>query len=127
VEALLDKVDARELALTPAVEISFLSYAEQQAVAGCMAKHGAKPTLSQAVRLKKMKQAGTLTEEAIDQILSEEKKPGRTAPTSGAHYRKFFPPEYSPKQIETVIVGLLKEWRAAQREAATALPERGAQ
>jgi ParB family chromosome partitioning protein len=112
IEALLDKVDAREMALTPAVEISFLSYEEQRIVAECMARHEVKPSLSQAVRLKKMKQAGTLRSEAIDSILAEEKKTDRTAPTSGAHYRKFFPPDYSAKQIETVIIGLLKEWKA---------------
>jgi ParB family chromosome partitioning protein len=100
------------MALTPAVEISFLSYEEQRIVAECMARHEVKPSLSQAVRLKKMNRTGTLTEEAIDQILSEEKKADRMAPTSGTHYRKFFPPDYSPKQIETVIIGLLKEWKA---------------
>jgi ParB family chromosome partitioning protein len=65
-----------------------------------------------------MKQAGTLTLEIIDTILSEEKKPPHTTPTNGTHYRKFFPPDYSPKQIETVIIGLLKDWKAAQTATA---------
>ena len=57
-----------------------------------------------------MKQAETLTADVIDAALSEEKKPTRDGSTP--HYRKFFPPDYSPKQIETVIVRLLKEWKA---------------
>jgi ParB family chromosome partitioning protein len=114
VEKLLDKVDSRELAFNPAVELSYLSFDEQHIVADCMTRHEIKPSLSQAVRLKKMKQAGTLTAEVIDKVLSEEKKPETASPTSSAHYRKFFPPEYSPKQIEAVIVGLLRDWRAAQ-------------
>jgi ParB family chromosome partitioning protein len=85
-----------------------------------MAKYEVKPSLSQAVRLKKMNHAGTLTAAVIDSMLSEEKKPPPAAPTSGARYRKFFPPDYSPKQIETVIVGLLRDWQAAQREGVTA-------
>jgi ParB family chromosome partitioning protein len=117
-EALMEKVDRRELAMTPAAELSYLSIGEQMLVAGCMAKHETKPSLSQAVRLKKMKQAGTLSAAAIDSVLAEEKKPPPPAPTSGAHYRRFFPPDYSPKQIEAVIVGLLRDWRAARQAAA---------
>jgi ParB family chromosome partitioning protein len=71
-----------------------------------MVKYEVKPSLSQAVRFKKMNRVGTLTAAVIDSALLEEKKPPLAAPTSGARYRKFFPSDYSPKQIETVIVGL---------------------
>jgi ParB family chromosome partitioning protein len=113
-EILLNKVDARELAFNPAVELSYLSFGEQRAVSDAMEKYGVKPSLSQSVRFKKMKQAGTLTAEVIDAVLSEEKKPSNKMPSGGTHYRKFFPPEYSPKQIEAVIVGLLRDWRASK-------------
>jgi ParB family chromosome partitioning protein len=62
-----------------------------------------------------MKQAETLTLAVIDSVLAEEKKSPKSTTTSGGHYRKFFPPDYSPKEIEKVIVGLLKDWRAAQK------------
>jgi ParB family chromosome partitioning protein len=114
VEVLLDKVDAREIAFNPAVELSYLSYDEQFAVVNAMAQRDVKPSLSQAVRFKKLKQDGKLTPELIEQVLAEEKH----SPTSEAkitlHYRKFFPPEYSPKQVEEVIIGLLKDWRKMQ-------------
>jgi ParB family chromosome partitioning protein len=113
---LLDKVDARKLAFNPAVELSHLSIPEQTVVAECMAKYEVKPSLSQAVRLKKLKQAGTLTLDAIEKILAEEKKPPQGEPTGSMRFRKYFPPEYSKKQIETVIFGLLKEWKT--RDAA---------
>ena len=109
---LLDKVDAKKLAFNPAVELSYLSISEQTAIAECMAKYEVKPSLSQAVRLKKLKQTGTLTLDVIDAILAEEKKQSQGEPTGTLRYRKFFPPEYSKKQIETVIFGLLKEWKA---------------
>jgi len=48
----IDKVDAKQLAFTPAVELSHLSVTEQTAVIEAMAKYETKPSLSQAVRLK---------------------------------------------------------------------------
>ena len=112
VVTLLDKVDTNQLAFNPAVELSYLSQKEQTAVADAMAAHGIKPSLSQAVRLKKLKQDGKLTLEAIDCMLSEEKKPPKGEPTGSARYRRYFPASYSPKQIDEVIVGLLKDWKA---------------
>ena len=109
---LLDKVDTNQLAFNPAVELSYLTQTEQRAVAEAMAVHGIKPSLSQAVRLKKLKQDGKLTLEAIDLMLSEEKKPPKGEPTGSARYRRYFPANYSPKQIDEVIVGLLKDWKA---------------
>lgn len=107
---LLDMVDARQLALNPAVELSYLSITEQTAVADAMSRHEVKPSFSQAVRLKKLKQSGNLTADIIDAILSESKKPPKDEPTGSARYRRFFPPEYSPKQIDEVIIKLLCEW-----------------
>jgi ParB family chromosome partitioning protein len=111
VEVLLDKVDARKLALNPAVELSYLSYDEQQIVVDCMDKYDARPSLSQAVRLKKLKQAGTLTADKIDEMFAEEKKPNEGKPKGSLRFRKYFPPDYSPKQIEAVIIELLTDWK----------------
>jgi len=113
---LLDKVDANQLAFNPAVELSYLTQKEQTAVAEAMAAHGVKPSLSQAVRLKKMKQGGKLTIEAIDRMFAEEKKPPKGEPTGSARYRRFFPANYSPKQIDGIIVELLTEWKAKASE-----------
>jgi ParB family chromosome partitioning protein len=117
IEALLNMVDTKKLAFNPAVELSHLSILEQAALADAMAKYDVKPSLSQAVRLKKLKQAGTLTIEMIDSLLAEDKKPPKGETAGSMRFRKFFPPEYSKKQIETVITGLLRDWQAAQKEA----------
>ena len=109
---LIDRVDAKQLAFSPAVELSYLSQTEQSAVAEAMAAHEVKPSLSQAMRLKQLKQDGKLTADMIDRILSEEKKPPKGKPTGSARYHRFFPPDYSPKQIDEIIVGLLKDWKA---------------
>jgi len=112
VEILLDKVDVRDLAFNTAVELTYLDYKEQFTVADAMAKHDVKPSLSQAVRFKKMKQAGTLTADVINEVLSEAKESPVSETKITLHYRKFFPPEYSPKQIEAVIIELLTDWKA---------------
>jgi ParB family chromosome partitioning protein len=109
---LLDMVDLKQLAFNPAVELSYLSRKEQGLVTDGMAKYETKVSLSQAVRLKKLKQEGKLTAEEIDTILAEEKKPG-SAENQLAKFKKYFPAGYTPKQIESVIVQLLKDWKPA--------------
>ena len=111
---LLDKVDTKQLSFNPAVELSYLSRMEQTAVVEAMDRHSIKPSLSQAVRLRKLKKAGELTLDQIDAMLVENKKTPKDGPTGTMHFRQYFPPDYSRKQMETVISALLKEWKAAQ-------------
>jgi len=112
VVALLDKVDARQLAFNPAVELSYLSQIEQTAVASAMDEHEAKPSLSQAVRLKKMKQNGSLTIDAIGKMLAETKAQPKGEPTVSKRFQKYFPPDYSQSQMDAVIIELLTDWKA---------------
>ena len=112
ITTLIDKVDAKQLAFNPAVELSYLSIAEQTAVAETMAAYEIKPSLSQTVRLKKLKKDGKLTLDMIDRILSEAKKPPKSEPTGSMRFRKYFPPDYSQKQMESIIVELLRDWKA---------------
>jgi len=117
VPVLLDRVDAHKLAFNPAVELSYLSRTEQTAVAAAIERLEIKPSLSQAVRLKKLKQEGKLTVAVIDTVLAEAKKPPKSEPSGAARFRRYFPPEYSSKQMETVIAGLLREWQFEQKVA----------
>jgi ParB family chromosome partitioning protein len=109
---LLDKVDTKQLAFNPAVELSYLSQKEQTIVASAMDKHDVKPSLSQAIFLKKMKQSGDLTLDAIEQILMEEKKPSKNEAKGAMRFREYFPIHYSAKQIDNVIIKLLTAWKA---------------
>jgi ParB family chromosome partitioning protein len=114
VASLLDKVDSKQLAFNPAVELSYLSQIEQNAVISSMETHGVKPSLSQAVKLKKLKQAEELTLDMIDKILSESKKPSSDdiKDEEISRFRRFFPKEYTACQIDEVINNLLQEWQA---------------
>ena len=112
INALLDKVDARKLAFTPAVELSYLSQTEQTKVAEAMDKYEIKPSLSQAQRLKKLKDSNELTIGMIDDILSEAKKPPKDETNGSTRFRKYFPADYSNRQMDEVIIQLLANWKA---------------
>ena len=70
---LLEKVDKKVIAFLPAVELSYLTEEQQLFLLDCMEYNDATPSHAQAIKLKKMSQAGTLTEDNIDDILSQEK------------------------------------------------------
>ena len=70
---LLDLVDKKEIALLPAFELAFLKDEEQYAVLDCIECNVATPSHAQARILKRLSQEGTLTQDKIDDILSQEK------------------------------------------------------
>ena len=70
---LLEMVDKKRIAFLPAVELSYLTEEQQYTLLDCIEYNDATPSHAQAIKLKKMSQAGTLTEDDIDDILSQEK------------------------------------------------------
>lgn len=70
---LLDKVDTKEIAFNPAVELSYLTEEEQYELLDCIEYNDATPSHAQAIVMKKLSQEGSLNEEKIDDILSQEK------------------------------------------------------
>ncbi|MBR2799670.1 MAG: ParB/RepB/Spo0J family partition protein [Oscillospiraceae bacterium] len=115
---LLDKVDQGELAFTPAVELSFLQPQEQEWVFTALEETQQTPSLSQAQRIKQESKAGTLTEEGVKKIISEEKKPLYNSVTlSHDTLKKYFPRSYTVKQMEAVILKLLDGWLRKREQA----------
>ena len=104
-------VDEGKMALTPAVEISYLKPEEQALLVETIESEQATPSLSQAQRMKKMSQEGKLTEDTMLSVMSEQKKPevDRIVFTSDT-LRKYFPKSYTPKKMEETIIGLLENW-----------------
>ena len=70
---LLDLVDEEKIALTPAVELSYLTDEEQYALLGSIEVEDRTPSLSQAVRFKKLSQTGNLSDDDIETIMQEDK------------------------------------------------------
>jgi ParB family chromosome partitioning protein len=117
VVGLLDKVDSKQIAFNPAVELSYLSQVEQTAVISAMESHGIKPSLSQAVRLKKLRKSGELTLDMIDEILSECKTAEKSNENKEiSRFSSFFPNNYTAQQMDKIITDLLKEWQKRQTD-----------
>ena len=70
---LLELVDEKRIAFTPAVELSYLTDEEQYSLLGTIEEEDRTPSLSQAVRFKKLSQAGELSDESIETIMQEDK------------------------------------------------------
>ena len=117
---LLDMVDDHRIAFNPAVELSYLSYLEQNQLLDAMESEQATPSLSQAQRLKRFAQTGRLTQDVMCAILSEEKKGDLDRVTLNHDtLKKYFPPSYTPRQMEDTIFRLLESWKRRQRENLT--------
>ena len=100
-------VDEQKIALSPAVELSYLTKQEQAELWDIMQSEYCSPSLSQAVRLKKLSQKAELTPEAIFDIVRIEV----------SAIRKYFPRSYTARQMEESILKLLEErYRKKQRE-----------
>ena len=115
---LLDMVDAKKIAFNPAVELSYLKPEEQTALMEAMDSEQATPSLSQAQRLKRFSQEGTLSPDMMRAILSEEKKADMDRVTlTGDTLRKYFPKSYTPRQMEQTILKLLEGWRRRRQQS----------
>lgn len=115
---LLDMVDNKKIAFTPAVELSYLSESEQRLLLDAMDSEQATPSLSQAQRLKQFSQRGELTAEAMRPIMSEEKKEAEHITIKGDTLRKYFPASYTPKRMEETIIKLLEQWQKRRKREA---------
>ena len=117
-QPLMDKVDQGELAFTPAVELSYLKPQEQQWVDRALEETQQTPSLSQAQRIKQESKEGTLTEESVKSIISEEKKPMHNSVTlSYDTLRKYFPKSFTVKQMEQIILKLLDNWMKKRQQS----------
>ena len=114
---LMQMVDEKEIAFSPAVELSFLTPEEQTNLLDAMEYGQSTPSLSQAQRLKKLSQDGGCDRMAMYAMMSEEKKGDLEKVTiDSGDLRKFFPKSYTPKQMHDVIIKLLTQWQKRRQQ-----------
>ena len=112
---ILQMVDEGKIALTPAVELSFLKKDEQENLFATMESEEATPSLSQAQRMKQLSQSGRLDMDTIFAIMTEEKgNQKETLKINTSNLKKYFPKNTTPKQMEETIIKLLE--RELQRK-----------
>ena len=117
---LMEAVDAGKLKFVPAADyISHLTEKEQTYLQFLMERDEVSPSVDQAQRLKQISAEGKLENNIIDLIMREEKPLERKVTLRNDRLQKYFPANYTPKQMEEVIIKLLEGWhRRRQQEQA---------
>ena len=114
---ILSMVDSGKIALTPAVELSYLTRQEQRDLLETMESEDCTPSLSQAIQLKKLSQAGELNIDKIFEILQEPKANQQDKISfRTTALKKYFPKNYDAARIQAHIIKLLEaDYRKRQR------------
>ena len=117
---ILQMVDDRKIAMTPAVDISYLTKKEQEDLLETMECEDCTPSVSQAIRMKQLSQARELDVYTIFDILTQKKANQRERiKLDVSDIRKFFPKNYSPAKIQQTIYQLLESyhrtWKRSDR------------
>ena len=114
---ILAMVDSGKIALTPAVELSYLTRQEQKDLLETMESEDCTPSLSQAIQLKKLSQAGELNMDKIFEILREPKANQQDKISfRTTDLKKYFPKSYDAARIQAHIIKLLEaDYRKRQR------------
>lgn len=114
---LLDKVDTKEIAFNPAVELSYLTEEEQYALLDCIEYNDATPSHAKAIVMKKLSQEGSLNEEKIDDIVSQE-KPNQIPKMkfSEERIRSVLPKNVESDKIEDFVVKAIEYYSKHLRQ-----------
>ena len=118
IPAILQMVDDRKIALTPAVELSYLTKQEQRDLLETMESEDCTPSLSQAIQLKKLSQADELNMDKIFDILREPKANQQDKISFRVDdLRKFFPKSYTAARIQETILKLLSDYQKKRQRS----------
>ena len=115
---MLDLVDQKKISFNPAVDLSYLDEAQQRDFLEAINDTQNFPSLSQAQRLKKLAQEGHFSYDVAFAVMGEPKKDELDKVViKNDTLRKYFPRNFTPKQMEDTIIMLLERWqRKQQRE-----------
>lgn len=113
---LLKLVDEERIALTPAVELSYLSKYNQETLKEIIDYTDATPSYSQAIRIRKLSEEGKFYYDDIFNILNEE-KPNQKEQLkfNKEDIKKYFPKTYTNKDMQKVIITLLEKWQRQRK------------
>lgn len=116
IDPLMEMVDEKKLSLNAAVEISYLGSKEQADVLKSIEREETTPSITQAVKIRKFSQEGKLNPDVIDSIMQEEKTEKICITFKEDKLRKYFPKNYSRKQMENIMEKLLESWARKRKE-----------
>lgn len=109
-------VDEKKIAMRPAVELSYLSKTEQQVLYDTMELEDCTPSHAQAIKMRRMSEAGRLNNDVIFSIMTEEKGNQKEQfRMSRERISKYFSPGTPAKQMEDTIIKALEMYRKRER------------
>lgn len=118
IDPLLEKVDSNELSMNAAVELSYLGSKQQAEVLGIMDMEVTSPSIEQAKKIRKFADEERLNSDVVLSIMQEEKIQKFKVTFTEDTLRKYFPKNYSKKQIEDAIIKMLENmYRKKHHEA----------
>ena len=108
---ILQMVDEQKIALTPAVELSYLTESEQRDLLETMESEDCTPSLSQSQQLKKLSQSGALDMDRILELLQQPKaNQEEKLRFDMKDIRRYFPKNYTTERIQKTILQLLEKF-----------------
>ena len=120
----MSMVDEGKLALTPAVEISYLDSADQEIVQEILERDQVSPSLSQAQKLRKLADTNKISDKEIDKVLTVQKPMYETIVFRRNKIEHFFPEGMTGQEIERTIIRLLERYQREWEAERLADPER---
>ena len=112
---LLELVDQKKMSFNPAVELSYLTDAEQRDFLQAMEDSKHPPSLSQAQRIKRLSRAGECSYDAMLDVMKNAQLDRLTLKNEAI--RKYFPRSYTPRQMEETILKLLEQWHKKRQRS----------
>ena len=110
IDPLLTMVDEKQIAMTAAVELSYLGSKEQAQVMEIIDAEATAPAIAQAIKIHNFSKEGKLSPAVIESIMQEEKSPKRKVTISEDKINRYFPKNYTKEQIEETVLRLIQGW-----------------
>lgn len=116
IDKLLNMVDNDVIPLNAAVELSYLGSKAQADIADIIEKDEIKVSINQATKIKQISKDGKINYDVLELILTEEKPEKFNITLKEKKLKKYFPENYSKKQIENIVFQLLELWYKSQKK-----------
>ncbi len=115
IDPLLNLVDEKRLPLNAAVELSYLGSKAQSQVAESIERNETVPSIEQSAKIRRCAEDGLISSKMIDKILREQKTEKIRITLKEDKLRKYFPQDFTPKQMEDTIIELIKNWAKTRK------------
>ena len=117
IDPLLTMVDEKQIAMTAAVELSYLGSKEQAQVMEVIDAEATAPSIAQAIKIHNFSKEGKLSPAVIESIMQEEKSPKRKVTIGEEKINRYFPKSYTKEQIEETVLRLIQGWYKKRQQS----------